>query len=756
MKKFLYLGFCGLLAAGMTGCKDDVISDVSSSLQDIGGETGYLTFQIKSADTGGMTRAWLDDNQQYNDGDEAQGAFADENKIVENIQANRVFFFDANGKWHSSALLNLEKQAENDHSSSHNDSYPETFYSATVKRTSDRGEENWPTQCLVILNGRPGRLNALLARAQASAESDYAFGMDEFLGWVNEDFTDTDAAGEGETLGLYKFNDKYYFTMTNSIFVGEDNKVQNASQITSDNLKATSQEAAEHPVTVYVERIMSKVEVGFKKYDNAGDDPGYITDATPYGFVYTFSDDHETNSKWMEGEDLNGEKTIELKALITNWTINAVEYQTNLYKQIDDNWLTTAPFTNWNDVTHHRSYWSKDSHYEWNNGLEYPTQYRTVFPTSDSARPYQNKTTGGWSYGAPTEENDGNDIFDANYPWALDYKAYNKITSKRKYKYCLENTFGYETNGSGSYTHMIMGSHLLVQGRLLTKEEADNLADDGSTKLDDAISDKYYYGDRYYDENTYIRRQVAVIKELMGDHIGTLEIENRGMWATDGDGTGNFDVATTEGNLYVMVDGKLTRITVGTEAKEGEILATDVFTIAPAYVAKGDGKVTIALKDDYKNPTDGKYGYDNKAVNLYYYTADQIDPTTKQLKDDAQAKQMTRNEAVSIIYQLGNIADCFKAGRMYYAVPIQHYLAAGTGNNYEFKYDSLKAGDYGIVRNHWYKFIIDTIMKPGIPVHDEDQPIIPNYDDTDRYIGLEVIILPWRIVDNGNVTLGTN
>lgn len=776
MKKFLYLGFCGLLAAGMTGCKDDVISDVSSSLQDIGGETGYLTFQIKSADTGGMTRAWLDENYNFNEGEGAAGKFADENKIVNNVQANRVFFFDENGDWHSSALLNLTKQEENNHSSSHNDNYPETFYSATVKRTSDRGEENWPTQCLVVLNGRPGRLNALLARAQASVNTGEAFGMAEFLGWVNTDLTETDAAGEGETLGLYKYDEGdgdgeiYYFTMTNSVFVddvkdatgGTTKGIVSSAQITEENLKHTSEEAAEHPVTVYVERIMSKVEVGFKDFDNyTGSDAAYIEeddDAHPYGYIYSFSDDHETNSSWFDVP-----KTIEMKALITNWTVNAVEYQAQLFKQLDSNWITNEPFTSWNDPTHHRSYWGKDANYEWNNGdgvngKGYPSQYRSVFPTSDSARPYQDKTTGRWSYGASTVEEKGNDIYNPSYPWALDYKPFNKILNKRKYKYCLENTFGYPAQNDGSYKNMIMGSHVLIQGRLITAEEEKSLTPDGKADLDAVIGDKYYYGDRYYDETTYINRQVAIIRALLGEHIGTLEVKNRGMWPTDADGTGNFNVETTEGNLYVKdTNGDFLKITVNNEAKTGEIKATDVFCIAPAYITKGDDKVTIALKNEYKEGWDGKsYGYNTANVNLYYYKADQLDDETGEIKDGQTPTQLTRNQAVSIIYQLGNEAGCFKAGRMYYAVPVQHYLAAGAGNDYKFEYAGLKAGDYGMVRNHWYKFLINTIMKPGVPVHDEDQPIIPNYEDTDRYIGLEVIILPWRIVDNGNVTLGTN
>lgn len=773
MKKFLILGLGLILTAGFYSCKDDVIINSEPSLDDVGGETGYISFKIKNANTGGLTRAWLDGNGDYDQGNGEQTEnFAGEYEVVKNVQSNRVFFFNADGTFHSSSFLDLvSKDSATD--DEHKDGYDETetVYSASVKRTSDRDVKSWPTQCLVILNGRPTRLNELLIRAQ----TDPSYNLDKFLEYVNTDLSETDASEEGETLGLYKYSDgKYYFTMTNSIFVDDIEKstgdngqvtgtkgIVSAAQITEENLQTTSKLAAQHPVTVFVERIMSKVEVGFTGFDSADDaasaaataNVSYITEATPYGFVYTFTDDNETNSKWFEEE-----QPLTLKALITNWTVNAVEYQTKLFKNVDESWISTDVFEGWNDPAHHRSYWGIDNNYYWEK-TKYPTQYRSVYDGSTSARPYQDAI--GWGYGNSTVEKNGNDIYSSDYQWALDYKPYNKILRKRAYKYCLENTFSYDENSvttaaqTGSYRNMIMGSHVLIQARLLSEAEYKNLNSDGSSKLDDEIGDKYYYSGRYYDEATYINRQVKMLQQLVGEQPST-KVRNVQMWKEDADGaTPDFTIEATEGNLYVEKDGKYLRVTLNDTPKENEEISfKDVFTIAPAYVAKGDGKVTIALKKTYGPTWDGEYGYDSPKVNLYYYTSDQMDEDVIKPDQVGKPTQMTRNQFVSIIYQVPQIADCFKNGRMYYAVPIQHKLASGEGGNYNFKYDGLKIGDYGMVRNHWYKFVINQIMKPGIPVHDENQPIIPNYDDEDRYIGLEVIVLPWHIVHNGNVTLG--
>ena len=809
-----------MAVAGLVGCADKLTDEVVQSPEDIGGETGYISFRIKSADTGGMTRAWKDQDGDYDIGDVTEigeDLLADENTIVSNIQANRVFFFK-DGKYHSSSFLNLTTKGED---SGHegddvhkDDGYGQTesVYSATVKRTSDRGEQNWPDECLVILNGRPSRLNALLARAQA----DLGFNKKQFLEWVNKDVDDEqDNANDGFTLGLYKYGKgegdnsgkyMYYFTMTNSVFLDKDkatvtgsdgtnteeNVVIDATKIDAEKLYATSEEAAKNPITVYVERIMSKVEVEFKDKQNDVKEIEYGNNQK--GYLYTFTDDHETNSKWFE----EGESKT-MKVLVTNWTINAIEYQTKLFKNIEKTWVsedkeTDNPFKGWNDYKHHRSYWAIDEHYKWNSE-EYPTQYRKVYPKPENstAKSYEDFRVeyphrDGWIYGEDTEEH-GNDATKAGYKWALDYKSFNTIKSNSQYKYCLENTFECEESTPQNkymYQNMIMGSHILVQARLLTEDEVKNDVVDL-----EKIADKYYYSDRYYNEEYYIKRQLAVINEVLSENVGSLFAKNVNMWPKDDESEilskeegheNEYHFDHIAGGLWIKGEnGKYKKVVAEVEEdkEESQIEATEVFNIAPAYVEKGDGKVTIALKDRNTNPAGSGdcaagYGYTTQKVNLYYFpyagTNDEGQPLEKvKVKDNNGVEtevnnepvQFTRNQLVSLIYRATNIADCFKHGMMYYAVPIQHFIAGthtdADGNrdgNYEYKYEDVKTGDYGVVRNHWYKFTINAIAKPGVPVHDPDQPIIPNYDNEDRYIGFEVVILPWHIVDNGNVTLG--
>ena len=87
-------------------------------------------------------------------------------------------------------------------------------------------------------------------------------------------------------------------------------------------------------------------------------------------------------------------------------------------------------------------------------------------------------------------------------------------------------------------------------------------------------------------------------------------------------------------------------------------------------------------------------------------------------------------------------AEIRKGGRAYYYVPIKHIGTAG------------EVGEYGIVRNHYYKITLTGIKGFGTPVYDPDkvvEPAVPTYEDT--YLAARVQVLQWRVV-NQNASLG--
>ena len=82
---------------------------------------------------------------------------------------------------------------------------------------------------------------------------------------------------------------------------------------------------------------------------------------------------------------------------------------------------------------------------------------------------------------------------------------------------------------------------------------------------------------------------------------------------------------------------------------------------------------------------------------------------------------------------------------MYYALPIRHNLESESFEGDEVT--DVATADYGVVRNTWYRMTLNSVQKPGTPVSDPDQPIIPNPEPDEKSLGVEVEIIPWAIVD---------
>lgn len=79
-------------------------------------------------------------------------------------------------------------------------------------------------------------------------------------------------------------------------------------------------------------------------------------------------------------------------------------------------------------------------------------------------------------------------------------------------------------------------------------------------------------------------------------------------------------------------------------------------------------------------------------------------------------------------------------GRAYYYVPIKHLGSTSTPGE-------IALGEYGIVRNHFYKITLTGIKGFGTPVYDPDkvvEPAVPTYQDT--YLAARVQVLQWRVV----------
>ena len=723
MKKHWVKLLCGVLVMGLAGCnKADAPVD---PVDPVGGETGYLGFQIKYAG-GTSTRAWGDDNEHsFDAGSESEYVLAGEQS------AHRAFFFTSDGKFHSASML-MYLNGPSDESSTHLPSHAqEKFYAAVARRgvNDEDVESAWPSYALIVLNGRPSRLDKI----ESELEGDLT--MNGLLQrWTAKKLESGETKEEEGIIAFYKIDDTNYFTMTSSSFVDSKGDLQTATAITEDNFALTAEEAMQNPVTVYVERVAAKFEVTF------GENEEHFGGESGVSFVFKPKED--SNQKFDDGSGTVEEVSWAVR--VTGWGINALEMQTYLFKNLEDQKGTYTSSSDaytkipvsfgqgyenlfddgfiWNGYDLHRSYWAVDGNYTTG---KYPNQFRQPLE-NHSGKAFQEGDNYDWTFG---ENGDYDDPYADNYPWALDYNSFERMNNPSIYRYSVENTFGGEIKG---YDYMIQGTHVLVAAELLLGEEADDVTEGPETTAPvTAPSDKYRVEGTFYTLNGYIAAQFGTIVRNLA--VDDRTVKNIGAYPGDTDGSvESFTILKAGGGLWYKEndsDPKYTKLTA------------EQFTTAPAYLVGSDGKVTISL-----NLPEGAKVY---AAPYVTGEGDEEQPSFVNAEGKTVALQeITRNMMISMIYTFTQPADHFSEGKMYYAIPVKHYKDVRTPEA-----ESLQVGDYGVVRNHWYKFNIKSVIKPGTSVDDPNQPIVPNYDDDNRYIGVEIVVLPWHIVNNGEIGL---
>ena len=169
-------------------------------------------------------------------------------------------------------------------------------------------------------------------------------------------------------------------------------------------------------------------------------------------------------------------------------------------------------------------------------------------------------------------------------------------------------------------------------------------------------------------------------------------------------------------------------------------LKTQVALTFSKYYTSTDGSTYTQLtKDDitFAEPTTSMKNYQVTPTLA-------ADPTgTKQYytkASDGSYTPVTKDDVNTAIGE--NKAEIRTEGKAYYYVPIKHL---GTTGN---------LGEYGVVRNHFYKINLTGLTGFGTPVYNpakEIDPTVPSYDNT--YLAARIKVLQWRIVKQ-DVNLG--
>ncbi len=143
--------------------------------------------------------------------------------------------------------------------------------------------------------------------------------------------------------------------------------------------------------------------------------------------------------------------------------------------------------------------------------------------------------------------------------------------------------------------------------------------------------------------------------------------------------------------------------------------------------------------------------YDGR-VSLAFAEAMKTTDLSSSKVDDVELLYTDLEKRLNALFGEGNdtgaLAEYYKEGMMYYCIPIEHLA----GDKVEFASDgttTVEEADYGVVRNHYYKLNITKIANLGTAVYNPDHNIVPQEENPTYYIGANINILSWKVVNQG-------
>ena len=730
-----------LIVSGMlVSCINDDFVDACPSESESEGRAVYLSINVKSDSGINLTRAGNEPKvpDEMVDGDWPEHLTTDHIAIFFNENETK----DGPGSLYGITTLGLPAT----HEDFPNDNGKEANYIA-VFRVTEEDKDKYeadpsplPKYCLVILNG--GRIKKQVEKYKDDKDADYNTIVKEI--WESND--------EPEKIG---FNDAGRFTMTNSVYV-KNGKVHAAQEILPLNFRRTPDDAKQYPVTIYVERMVAKFTFetdAITRSDN-DDNDGSITITPKKGTASLVFFD-----KIGERETLY--KGLPWKVRVTGWGINAQEKDSYLFKNIDP--TKGDYFELWNDTANCRSYWCEDFHYDYDNSNQpwtYPSQYREALDNTELSS-YEKKEKNylkNYTYNNFKANKVGQDLYSPENTYNPD--LYNNAEDKTTY---LDDR-----------TSLLAGTHLLVCAQVLIGD------DDGNFEVPDHL-----YRDRqgiYYEsDKQFLKMFVHSLNNLL-ESQRTMDFTLYD-W-TDG-GLIEYEYEDREGYTHeftakaVNQNGEIYQLyyqhkdgTTYDLAKDeviDDLFEQGLLEMRPASIEHGDGrflpwvsegKLAICAKHDdgtyspleiYTRDTICEYEKDaedeegNKLTGFYIEYGEEV---KEEDFEEKYRNNLYDNCVKSLLYEWFGPVDHFNNGMMYYAAPISHHndkiVSYADGSEDAEMKESL--GDYGVVRNCWYKFTLTGINRIGTPVDDPDQPIVPELIDIKDVINTKVQfnLLPWH------------
>lgn len=142
----------------------------------------------------------------------------------------------------------------------------------------------------------------------------------------------------------------------------------------------------------------------------------------------------------------------------------------------------------------------------------------------------------------------------------------------------------------------------------------------------------------------------------------------------------------------------------------------------------------------------------NQTNNSTLYFYDPADKTEKRLNSAVNIERANR-----LLFEGLGGANAYTHGRAFFSAPIQHYGWQRADNENktlaqrEWDWTKMKAGDFGVVRNHKYTIEVSSITGLGTGILNYDDPLLPPSDNVTYNMRFQVLIQKWAVLPTQKV-----
>lgn len=652
MKKLFYL--LPVLGMVLTGCSSEEPNSKDPVAYEAG--NGFLSFNIISPVSGTRAGEYTDNGDGTTTPSNGEGIYENGTANENQVNAVRFFFFDDLDQ-----PFGVHKHLTEEVYDSFIDWYP----------TNDDNTGAEPD--ITVEKGLRGALQLNLNIEDGQVQ--YPTKVVAIINPTSEitSLTDGSAAIIGPSLGTLESQVTDYktnltgtnFVMSNAVYATtpgtENGKKVVASTITEDNIKFTVEEAREEPVTIFVERVVARVDFtiseGFVTKEGEGAAPsegGPITITGDDGKQYTIYPVGSYNLYRNDNdEDASVQETETLYIKFLGWNVTSVANKSRLIKEVNPKWTNKDIFGSdnpsvgpWSSTDYNRSFWALN-----------PEPTKTGFDVQFGA--FNNSNTS------------ADNVFPAT--------GVNGMPTPGEYTklYIQENANVYSDDmtpdGPANPTKLIIGAQIVNKNGVPV-----NLTE--------------WMGNKYYNQEAMLSQMV---KALM---------------TTNPETNGIYTKTTANGQTtWTPLDAGDLELTTEDPIGKSEDLNDKAYYV---YVTLTEE----ALEKDW---------YKGQSSDVPFST-----------------KEGNNMELLKYIRETVKYALVWNEGNTYFFNDIRHL---GYNTNGDVVQEA--AGAYGIVRNHIYRIVVNSITGLGCPVFKPEEIIKPEESDpAEAVLSADIKILQWRVV----------